>query len=206
MVGEGVGYHKPIIGLSGGVGAGKSTVANAFAREGCVIIDSDRLNHEILARPEVLSELQGWWGPEVMTPEGKPDRSRIARIIFADGREKQRLESLVHPLIARERNAIISRSNTDQVVKAIILDSPLLFESSLDRLCDHLVFVDTSKQQRLARLRRERSWDADQLAQREGWQLSLDEKRKRSGFVVENEGSIEQLRGQVVNILDRILA
>ena len=198
--------RKPIVGLCGGIGSGKSTVAAEFAAQGCVVIDSDRLNHEVLERPEVARTLVEWWGAEVLSPDGKPSRSRIAAIIFADAAEKARLERLTHPLIADARAAMIRASDLDLAVKAIILDSPLLFESNLDRSCDRIVFVEASETRRLARLRVDRQWGARELHQREQWQLPIDEKRKRSDFVISNEGSIQALRDQVSEILDNVLA
>jgi dephospho-CoA kinase len=91
-------------------------------------------------------------------------------------------------------------------VTAIVIDSPLLLESNVDRDCDTIVFVNASESQRLRRLRRERGWSAEEVRQREGWQLPLAEKRSRAEFVVDNDGPVEQLRPQVAEILQTILA
>ncbi|MBU0639454.1 MAG: dephospho-CoA kinase [Planctomycetes bacterium] len=195
---------KPVIGLCGGIGAGKSLVAAQLERLGCLVIDSDRLNHEVLRRPEVVRTLVSWWGPEVADPVGGPDRGRIAKIVFGDAEQKRRLESLVYPLIAELREDMMRAGIEDPAVKAIILDSPLLFESNLDSLCDKIVFVEASEARRLRRLQRTRNWDLAQLRKREQWQGPLAHKRSRSDFVVNNEGSPELLQPQVVDILERI--
>jgi dephospho-CoA kinase len=194
----------PIIGLSGGIGAGKSTVATEFERQGCRVIRSDALNHEVLRRREVLATLVSWWGPGVVSATGEPDRERIAAIVFDDPAERRRLESLTHPLIAEARAGIIAQAKSDPAVAAIILDSPLLFESNLDRSCDITVFIDVSEQERLQRLEEARNWDAAELQRREQWQLPVDEKRGRSDIVIDNEGSIEHLRQQVTNVLEKL--
>lgn len=199
-------HRKPVIGLCGGVAAGKSVVAAEFERLGCLIIDSDRLNHEVLRRPEVLEVLRGWWGEEVVDAAGEPNRRRIAEIVFADREQKRRLESLVYPLIARRRVAIIHEVEDNSAVKAIVIDSPLLFESNLDRECDAIVFVDASEGQRLQRLRQTRGWDAEELRRRERWQISPAEKRSRAEFVVDNNGPVEQVAPQVAGILRTIVA
>ncbi len=196
---------KPIIGLCGGIGAGKSHVAAILAELGCCVIDSDRLSHAILARPEVLAELERWWGPGVRRPDGTPDRRRIGEIVFADGAEKQRLESLLYPLIAKERGAIIAHEQTNSAVKAIVIDSPLLFESNLDRLCDVVIYVDAEASRRRERLRVSRGWTDAEVERRERWQLSADEKRRRADFVVDNNGSPGAVRPQVADILERIV-
>ena len=201
-----MGLKKPIIGLCGGIGAGKSFVAAEFERLDCVIIDSDRLNHEVLRRPEILATLQKWWTDDVVDANGEPDRRRIAKIVFADAEQKQRLERLVYPLIAELREDMIKTVNEDQTVKAVILDSPLLFESNLDRLCDTIVFVEASRAARLRRLKQSRHWSNEQLREREQWQEALTDKRSRSEFIIANDGPPEQLRPRVMNILGKIVS
>lgn len=196
---------KPIIGLCGGIGAGKSLVAAELARLGCLVIDSDRLNHEVLGRPEVAARLRSWWGPGVLDAAGAVDRRKVAEIVFADPAERRRLESLVHPLIAQARAAIIRQSESDSAIKAFVIDSPLLFESNLDRECDAVVFVDASEPTRLERLRLQRGWDAQELRRREQGQLPLAEKRRRADLVVENNGTVDELRPRVADILKKIV-
>jgi dephospho-CoA kinase len=201
-----MGSTKPIIGLCGGIGAGKSLVAREFERLGGVVIDSDELNHQVLRRPEVTETLREWWGDEILDEGGVPDRRRIAELVFEDEDRRRRLESLVHPLIAALREDIIIASIGDPKVKAIILDSPLLFESNLDRRCQATVFIEASETTRLQRLQRIRGWDLQELRQRERWQRPLAEKRRRSQYAIHNEGSVEQLRSQAKNVFERILA
>ncbi|MGD8450395.1 MAG: dephospho-CoA kinase [Phycisphaerae bacterium] len=196
---------KPIIGLCGGIGAGKSRVAAEFEQLGCLVLDSDRLNHEVLRRPEVLAELREWWGPQVVTAEGTPDREQIAALIFADDGKRRRLQGLVYPLIAELRATKILAANRDPAVKAIILDSPLLFESNLDRECDTVVFVDAGLACRLLRLAEGRGWSEEKLQERERWHLLLADKRERSEYVIDNEGPPGRLRPQVTDILDKIV-
>ncbi len=197
---------RPIIGLVGGIGAGKSMVAGEFERLGCLVIASDRLNHEVLRSPEVAEQLRDWWGPTVTGPDGQPDHERIAEIVFDDPIQKQRLETLVHPLIARRRVAMIKAVEDTSTLKAIVIDSPLLLESNLDRECTTIVFIEASEPLRLRRLQLRRGWNDEELKRRERWQASLAQKRSRSEFVVTNDGPIEQLRPQVADILEKIVA
>ncbi len=201
-----MGGSKPIIGISGGIGAGKSAVAQAFGALGGLVISSDELNREVLSRPEVARTLRSWWGDGVVGVDGKVDRGALARLVFEDAEKKRRLESLVHPLIARRRADIIRASAGDPKVKAIILDSPLLFESSLDRECDAVVFVEASETRRAERLRKQRGWSLRELRLRERWQLPLAEKRSRCQYVIRNEGTRAQLHTQVKNVFERIIA
>jgi dephospho-CoA kinase len=138
--------------------------------------------------------------------DGLPDRERIAKLVFDDSEQKRRLESLVHPLIAALREDMITAGTGDPKNSAIILDSPLLLESNLDRLCHTVVFIEVSEAQRLQRLRQARGWDLEELRRRERWQMPLSEKRSRSHFTICNEGSIDQLRTQARDLFERILA
>jgi len=144
-------------------------------------------------------------GDEVVTADGAPDRRRIADIIFADGSQKGRLERLLHPLIIARQEAIIRKVQGNPAVKAIVIDSPLLLESHLDRDCHTIVFVNTDDARRLERLRGARGWTAEEVRRREGWQIPLAEKRSRAQFVVDNDGPDAQLRPQVADILKMIL-
>lgn len=201
-----VAARKPVIGLCGGIGSGKSTVARMLGELGGLVIDSDALNREALERPEVVQKLREWWGEPVVSADGRVDRRSLGRIVFGDAAARKRLESLTHPLIAARRSAMIQQGLQDPAVTAIILDSPLLFESNLDRLCDSIIFIETSEDQRLRRLQRTRGWDEHELHRRERWQTPLAEKRSRSGFTIRNSGSLEQLRRQVAHTLARILS
>jgi len=196
---------KPIIGLFGGIGAGKSRVAAEFAALGCLVVDSDELNHEMLRRAAVLAELRRWWGDGVVTPDGGPDRRRIGEIVFADPAQRERLERLLYPLIAAAREHMIRDGENDPAVKAIVLDSPLLLENNLDRLCDRIVFVDTSEKLRLQRLQDSRNWDQRHLRRREQWQWPLARKLARADFVIHNDGTLHELRPQVADIFRRIV-
>lgn len=197
-------HPKPVLGIVGGIGSGKSAVAAEFARLGCLVIDSDRLSHEIMNRPSTVETLRQWWGAEVLAPDGRPDRDAIARRIFASGDQKARLESYLYPLIADDRAHMMSDGFKDPAVKAIILDSPLLLENRLDRLCDAILFVETDEANRVERVRAARGWTAAELARRERWQMPLDQKRARSTFVIPNNGSPDALRSCVIDILERI--
>ena len=197
--------RKPIIGLCGGIGAGKSTVAAELARLGCLVIDSDALNDEVLNDPAVIQTLRAWWGDQVVGPDGTLDRRQVARIVFDDPEQRRRLESLVHPLIARRREDMIADGIKDPAVKAIVLDSPLLLECQLDRLCDSIVYVEADEAQRLERVARTRGWDAEELARREACQMSLSEKRRRADHVIRNDADRQVLRERAASVLERIL-
>jgi dephospho-CoA kinase len=198
--------NVPVIGIVGGIGSGKSEVARAFERLGCVVADSDALAREILTRAAVRDELVRWWGGGVLDAEGNVDRGAVARIVFGDPAARKRLEGLVHPKIHAARAELVARVRAAGTAAAIVIDAPLLYEAGVDAECDAVVFVDAPWDVRLDRVARTRGWDAAELARREAAQMSLDEKRARSGFVVQNTGSRADVEESARGVLAAVRA
>ena len=193
-----------VIGLAGGIGAGKSAVARALAEFGCVISDSDKAAREALDREDVRDTLVGWWGAEILASDGRIDRKRVAAVVFADPEQRLRLEELVHPIVRRSREELLDMA-LEAGAPGAVIDAPLLFEAGLDAECDAVVFVDAPRQMRLDRVRETRGWDEAELERREKVQIPLDAKRRRSDYEVVNNADPEQLRLRVRRILDQIL-
>jgi dephospho-CoA kinase len=195
--------RKPVIGLSGGIGSGKSFVADRFRELGCLVIDSDQQVRTAYDDPQVRGILKEWWGDSVFRPNGEIDRSAVAVRIFGNQKDRDRLEGLLHPIVnqARER-AMAEATNNPQIV-AFVWDTPLLFESGLNRQCDAVVFVDTPQDLRMRRLRENRGWDAAEVAAREKLQWPLDKKREIADYIVVNTADADSIRSQVREILSR---
>ncbi len=176
-----------VLGVAGGVGAGKTAVARAFERLGCWVSDSDREAKEALDLPEVRERLIEWWGEGVVDgPTGKVDRKRVAEIVFGDEAERRRLEGLTHPIVHGRRRSLIRRAR-EEGVPGVVVDAPLLFEAGVDAECDAVVFVEASWGTRARRVAEGRGWSEDELARRERAQMDVAEKRRRSRFVIEND-------------------
>lgn len=194
---------RPVIGLAGGVGAGKSAVAAVLAGLGCVVCNSDDLGRQALRDPAIRTKLVGWWGSGVLDEAGEIDRAAVAAIVFRRPQERRRLELLVHPWIEARRKALFAAAPADAC--ALVIDAPLLFEAGLDAECDAVIFVDADRGTRLARVADERGWDEQALGRREDSQLPLDEKRARSDYVVSNNGDLRALSEQVHRTLNEII-
>jgi len=194
--------RKPIIGLAGGIGAGKSTVARLLAEAGCVVAHSDEENRQALRDPEIRRTLVAWWGEEILDASGEVDRAAVAKIVFADPEQRRRLESLTHPWIQQRHREQFAAAPAD--APALVIDAPLLLEAGWDRRCDAVVFVEAPQAVRLARLQAERGWTAEDLARREDSQLALDEKRSRADHIVRNSGDLKDLARQVRRVLAEI--
>jgi dephospho-CoA kinase len=196
---------KPIIGIAGGIGSGKSFVAQIFGEFGCLVISSDDQVREAYRDPTVVATLRRWWGDEVLTPAGEVNKRVVAAKIFGQPAERERLEQLLHPMVNQARERAMEAAATDPNVRAFVWDTPLLFETGLNARCDAVVFVEAPQALRLARVAASRGWDAGELARRENSQMPLDTKRNLSQYVIENTADADAVRGQVRAVLSRIL-
>lgn len=192
---------KPVIGLVGAIGAGKSAAAAAFARRGGSVIDADRLGHEVLELPVVKTALTARWGGRVLKPDGAVDRRSVAGIVFANPTERQALEAVVFPPITAAAQERITAAQTDPQVQFVVLDAPTLLEAGWGGMASRLVYVDAPRSVRLARVAR-RGWTDADLAAREAAQLTAEAKRRQCHAVLVNDGTTDQLQAGV----DRLLA
>jgi dephospho-CoA kinase len=196
---------KPIIGITGGIGAGKTFVARLFGELGCRVIVSDEQVHRAYARDDVKAALRAWWGDRAFTAAGEVDRKAVARIVFADPAERRRLEGLIHPIVNAQRAEIMAADAGDPSIRAFVWDVPLLFEANLHHQCDRIVFVDAPVAVRLNRIR-SRGWTEAELVARENSQFPLDKKRSMSHYCVSNVDGVDVVREQARDVLSRILA
>jgi dephospho-CoA kinase len=197
---------KPIIGITGGIGSGKSTIARIFGELGCMVISSDEQVREAYDDPAVVRQLRAWWGDQIVDLDGHLNRSKVADIIFNDPGQRSKLEALVHPKVSQLRQRRMEEGSHNTQVKAFIWDTPLLFEAGLSGGCDAIVFVESPLERRLERVKISRGWDEAELRRREKSQWPLDKKREISDYIVGNTADAEYVRGQVKEVFFRILA
>jgi dephospho-CoA kinase len=197
---------KPVIGIAGGIGSGKSFVAERFGEEGCFVINSDALVREAYKDPTVKQSLKRWWGSLILDPNGEIDRSAVARKIFTHPDERKRLEQLLHPRVGQVRERLMRSRAEDAQVLAFVWDTPLLFENGINRHCDAVVFVDAPAELRFSRVNQSRRWSREEWEAREKLQMPLDKKREMSQYVISNTAGADEVRAQVREVLSRILA
>lgn len=187
-----------VIGLTGGIGCGKSTAAACFAELGFVVIDADQLARQVLESHVCVSRLRERWGAACLDAQGVPDRKWIAAKVFADADERAFLESVTHPEVARLRRDATADTSVDYVVEI-----PLLFEKELADGFSPVVVVACSDDVRRVRLRG-RGLSDEEISARIASQLSLVEKVKRANVVLWNDGEPAFLREQVRVWVDRL--
>ena len=184
-----------IIGLTGGIACGKSTVSTELRALGAAIVDADALAHE-LSQPHqpIYNAYVERFGREIVTADGTLDRAAIARRVFADPAVRAEVEAIAHPIIRSAAEARL-RAARDENKRAAVLDVPLLFEAGWDALADETWVVALPREEQLARLlARDTSMDAGEARARIAAQMPLAEKCARADVVIDNSGTVEEIR------------
>lgn len=191
------------VGLTGGIGAGKSAVAEVFRERGALIIDADVLAREALApgTPGQRAVAAAW--PEVVDDAGVVDRARLARIVFADPAERERLNAIVHPIV-RERSDALERQAPDGTVVVHVV--PLLFEGEFWKTCPITVLVVAPREARIARVAARDGLSRDEIERRMAAQIEPAEAQRRATITIDNSGDLAALRARVDAVFDRMLS
>jgi dephospho-CoA kinase len=186
------------VGLTGGIGAGKSEALAAFERLGAATLSTDRVAHDILDDGQVKGALIERWGEQI-APNGSVDRDKVGEIVFADRDELTWLESVTHPRVGA--HVAEWRQSLGPDVEVAVVEVPLLFEAAMEGAFDETVAVVADDDLRDARLR-ERGQAG--LEGREGRQLDQAEKERRADHVIRNDASLEELGSQVRALIDQL--
>jgi dephospho-CoA kinase len=196
-------HRKPLLGVVGGIGSGKSAVAERLASRGGHLIVADRLGHEALEQPEIRAQIMKRWGERVRTDNEAIDRKKLGAIVFASPVERANLEFLVFPYIEKRVREEVQKSETDPNRRFTVLDAAILLEVGWNNLCDRIVYVDTPREIRLSRLEPSRGWTDDELARRELAQMPLPEKQKLTHATLDNSGTLEMMHQRVDELVER---
>jgi dephospho-CoA kinase len=182
------------VGLTGGIGAGKSAVARELARHGAVVVDADAIAREVVEPGTPgLAAVLAEFGPEVCGADGALDRRKLASIVFADPDARRRLNAIVHPHVARRTAELLADVPPDAVV---VHDVPLLTENGLAAQYDLVLVVEAPEDARLARLA-ERGIAADDARARMASQASDADRRAVADVVIRNDGTVDDLAAAV---------
>jgi dephospho-CoA kinase len=197
-----------VIGLLGGIAAGKSFVSRELQRLGCVCIDADQIGHDVLEKPEIIRLLRREFGDGILTVAGEIDRQTLGAMVFGKAADSQanrkKLEAIVHPQIRRDAETkIAAYLRSDPPPRAIIVDAPLLIETGWVSLCDYLFYIDTTDEIRLKRAL-ERGWTEPQWRSRESAQASLEEKRRAATHFLPGDADPASLRLKLQALLQQL--
>jgi len=194
-----------LIGLTGNIGSGKSTVAQLLSERGATIIDAD-----VLARRAVERGTPGYdkivarWGADILAPDGHIDRSALRRIVFSDQQQLEELNQIVHPEVERLRARLVdqARRRGDRIV---VCDIPLLFERHMTDRFDRIILVDAHRAVRLDRLVKDRELQETEAMDMIAAQMPAELKRARADFILENDGTLTQLERRVQDVWNALL-
>lgn len=193
-----------VIGLTGNIAAGKSSVARLFAAWGAPLVDADLLARDaVAAGTPALASIRARWGTGVLAPDGTVDRAALRALVFADPAERAALDAIVHPEVARRRDAAVAALAANGA-RLVICDIPLLFEAGLTDTVDAIVLVDAPRAVREARLMRDRGLDAADAAAMIDAQWPSDRKRARATWIIENDGTPDVLETRAREVFNAL--
>lgn len=190
------------VGLTGGVASGKSTVSAILAELGAVVIDADALAREVVARGTPgLDAVVAEFGPALLTPEGDLDRPAMGRLVFGDEGARKRLEAIIHPLVIERMAALEAAAGENDVV---VHDIPLLAEGGRADTFDAVVVVDAPRDLQVERMLSDRGWTRQDAESRIAAQATREQRRAIATHVIDNNGSLEELRARVEAVFAEI--
>ncbi|MGO9061406.1 MAG: dephospho-CoA kinase [Candidatus Binataceae bacterium] len=186
------------VGLTGGIGSGKSTVAKMLAELGAPSFDADKVGHDIYSpgRP-AYKDVIAAFGEGIVAPDGTVDRKKLGPIVFADPAQLKRLESIVHPRMFERMREMVADMRAQGVKAPIVIEAAILIEAKWQPLFDEIWLVMAPRERVIERVELERGLKREQTEARIKAQLSDDERRKHASLVIDNSGTVEDLRSKV---------
>lgn len=188
-----------VIGLTGGIASGKSTVSTLLKSLGAVIIDADEISRKVMKKnTKVFDEIVEYFGDNILDKDGNIDRQKLGQIVFSNVDDLKILNDITHPAIINEikKNLLILSKKKEPIV---VIDAALLLESGLDNLTDKIWLVKASEETQLKRLMKRDNIDERQAINRIKSQMPLKEKLKYADKIIDNDGNIEYTKKQVDN-------
>ena len=192
-----------VLGVTGSIGAGKTTLCALLAGHGGVLINADQVGHQVLQHSEVSDAVCEEFGPSVKDDSDGIDRSALGQLVFSDPDARTRLEAIVHPPMRLAFEKQIAEARQSGATR-VILDAAVLLEAGWDDLCTETVFVDAPRDVREARVMMSRNWSCEELSLREKAQFPLDKKSQSCTFNVRNGQSEAELAHQAETLLARL--
>ena len=195
----------PVIGLTGGIGAGKSTVTQMLEELGAAVIDADKVGHQIY-----LPDLPAWreivetFGREVLHADRTINRQALGKLVFADPEALRTLNHIVHPKMFERMAELIAELRARGGMKAIVIEAAILIEANWQPLADQIWLVVASEPVVIERLARQRNLSPEQVRTRIAAQLSNEERLKHAHVVIRNDGSLDEVRAAVQQAWDQL--
>jgi dephospho-CoA kinase len=195
-----------ILGITGNIASGKSTIAGAFAKKGAALVDADQLARDVVAvGSPLLQQLVERFGLAILLPSGELNRERLGEIVFADAEARQALNALMHPAIGQLAVERLQRLKKSPDIPLVVYEAPLLFEAGAEGRVDQVLVVKIDPQVQLQRLMQRDGFEETAARQRIAAQMPQDEKLARADYVIDNSGTVEEALRQVDQLWDRLI-
>jgi len=194
-----------LVGLTGGIASGKSLVAETFSQLGAVVIDADKISHRLIEPGKIgYQKVIDCFGREVLNEDCTINRTKLARIVFADAGARKKLEGILHPQIIEQVKEEIAEIKSSRANSLVIVDGALLIETGSQSLVDKLIVVTENPEVQVERLMKRDGLTRDEAEARISAQLPLKEKVKFADYVIDNEGKRERTRSQTQEVWRRL--
>jgi dephospho-CoA kinase len=194
-----------LVGVTGGIGSGKSTVCKLFSEFGRHVISADEVANDLTgSNPIVMDGIRKAFGDTIYLTNGSLDRKRLASIVFSNPTAKKKLDSLVHPAVFSAIDDLIKELSSAQRIPYVIVEAALIYESGMDKRLDHVIVVDADEAERISRVMNRDGCSREEVLDRIHAQMDVAVKLKKADFVISNSAEMEELR-HVVRLLDAVL-
>jgi dephospho-CoA kinase len=196
---------KPVLGVMGAIGSGKSTVASLFAEHGLAVIDADRIVDKLYSDTDFIkSKLVPVFGEKILREDQTVNRRFIADVVFSEADKLKALNQAVHPAVISRIYELMELYDKDNKVKGVVLDVPLLLETSLDKVCDYLIFIESDLDKSLQRASKRSGIAKKELEKRQKSQIFLDKKKNIANYTIYNNTETSAMEGQVADVISDI--
>ena len=194
-----------VIGLTGGIGTGKSTVSDYLRKKGCIILDADDISRKMTeAGMPALSIIHNVFGDEVINSDGSLNRHKLGDIVFNNRDKLQKLQQIITTEVVDNINRNLSQLQSEHCDKIVVIDAPLLFECGMENIADENWLVISEMSVRIKRVKERDNLSEEQIIARINNQMSQEDKEKLSDYVLDNSGSLQQLYEQIDDNLERL--
>lgn len=194
-----------VIGLTGGIGTGKSTVSDYLRKKGCIILDADDISRKMTeAGMPALSIIQNVFGDEVINSDGSLNRHKLGDIVFNNRDKLQKLQQIITTEVVDNINRNLSQLQSEHCDNIVVIDAPLLFECGMENIADENWLVISEMSVRIKRVKERDNLSEEQIIARINNQMSQEDKEKLSDYVLDNSGSLQQLYEQIDDNLERL--
>lgn len=191
-----------ILGLTGGIGTGKSTVANMLKKRGIPVVDTDLISREVIEYPEIIEKIKLEISNEVFDFNNKLDRKKMSEIVFKNQEKLKKLNEIMHPEILKKMWLEVEKLKKNH--KIIVLDIPLLFEINMEKEVDKILLIYASKEIQLKRIMERDCRSREEAIKIINSQIPLYKKREKSDYIIQNNDSLENLGKKLEKILEKL--